>query len=45
MCEEVAKTVHVARQLGAPVPIDQADIDRLHDRYTHVYGQSERPLP
>ncbi len=39
MCEEVAKTVHVSRQLGQPVPIDPADIDRLHDRYTHVYGQ------
>jgi len=39
MCEEVAKTVHVARQLGQPVPIDPADIDRLHQRYADVYGQ------
>ena len=39
MCEEVAKTVHIARQLGFPPPIDQADIDRLYDRYTNVYGQ------
>ena len=39
LCEEVAQTVHVARQLGTPVPIDPADIDQLHDRYTHVYGQ------
>ncbi|MDR0283999.1 MAG: L-ribulose-5-phosphate 4-epimerase [Propionibacteriaceae bacterium] len=39
MCEEVAKTVHVARQLGTPHPIDPADIDRLYDRYTNVYGQ------
>ncbi|MDR2974451.1 MAG: L-ribulose-5-phosphate 4-epimerase [Propionibacteriaceae bacterium] len=39
MCEEVAKTVHVARQLGDPVPIDQTDIDCLYDRYTNVYGQ------
>jgi len=39
LTEEVAKTVHVARLLGTPVPIDSADIDRLHDRYTHVYGQ------
>ena len=39
MCEEVAKTVHVARQLGTPHPIDQADIDRLYERYTTVYGQ------
>ncbi len=39
MCEEVAKTVHVARQLGTPVVIDQADIDQLYDRYTNKYGQ------
>jgi len=39
MCEEVAKTVHVARQLGAPHPIDQADIDHLFERYQNVYGQ------
>jgi L-ribulose-5-phosphate 4-epimerase len=39
MCEEVAKTVHVARQLGEPVPIAQADIDKLFDRYQNVYGQ------
>ena len=39
MCEEVAKTVHVARQLGAPHEIDQRDIDKLYDRYTNVYGQ------
>ncbi|MDR1236622.1 MAG: L-ribulose-5-phosphate 4-epimerase [Propionibacteriaceae bacterium] len=39
MCEEVAKTVHLARQLGEPVPIAQADIDRLFDRYQNVYGQ------
>ena len=40
MCEDVARTVHIARQLGAPIPIDQHHIDRLHDRYQHVYGQS-----
>jgi len=39
MCEEVAKTVHVARQLGTPHPIDQADIDHLYERYQNVYGQ------
>jgi L-ribulose-5-phosphate 4-epimerase len=39
MCEDVARTVHIARQLGAPVPIDQADVDRLFDRYQNVYGQ------
>jgi L-ribulose-5-phosphate 4-epimerase len=39
MCEDVARTVHIARQLGAPLPIDQADIDSLHARYQNVYGQ------
>ncbi|GAA4943532.1 L-ribulose-5-phosphate 4-epimerase [Nonomuraea thailandensis] len=39
MCEDVARTVHVARQLGDPLPIAQADIDSLYDRYQNVYGQ------
>ena len=39
MVEEVAKTVHVSRQLGEPVRIPQADVDRLYDRYQNVYGQ------
>jgi L-ribulose-5-phosphate 4-epimerase len=39
MCEDVARTVHVARQLGEPTPIDRADVDRLYDRYQNVYGQ------
>jgi L-ribulose-5-phosphate 4-epimerase len=39
MVEEVARTVHISRQLGEPIPIPQADIDRLYDRYQNVYGQ------
>jgi len=39
MVEDVARTVHLARQLGEPVPIPQDDIDRLFDRYQNVYGQ------
>jgi len=39
MCEDVARTVHVAKQLGEPLPIAPADIDRLYDRYQNVYGQ------
>lgn len=39
MCEDVARTVHLAAQLGDPLPIAQADIARLHDRYQNVYGQ------
>jgi L-ribulose-5-phosphate 4-epimerase len=39
MCEDVARTVHVSRQLGEPLPIKQDDVDRLYDRYQNVYGQ------
>ena len=39
LCEEVARTVHIARQLGEPLPIPQADVDRLYDRYQNAYGQ------
>jgi L-ribulose-5-phosphate 4-epimerase len=39
MCEDVARTVHLTRQLGEPVPIDPADVDRLYERYQNVYGQ------
>lgn len=39
MAEDVARTAFLAMQLGAPVPIAQADIDSLYDRYTNVYGQ------
>ncbi|RZU74377.1 L-ribulose 5-phosphate 4-epimerase [Micromonospora kangleipakensis] len=40
MCEDVARTVHIARQLGAPLPLRQSDIDALYDRYQNVYGQA-----
>ncbi|HEY6786335.1 MAG TPA: L-ribulose-5-phosphate 4-epimerase [Trebonia sp.] len=39
MCEDVARTVHLSRQLGEPLPIPLADIDRLYDRYQNAYGQ------
>jgi L-ribulose-5-phosphate 4-epimerase len=39
MVEEVARTVHISRQLGEPLPIDPSDVDRLYDRYQNVYGQ------
>ena len=38
MCEDAAKTVFIARQLGQPKAISQADIDSLHSRYQNVYG-------
>ena len=43
MCEDVARTVHLARQLGEPVAIAQSDIDALYQRYQHVYGQPAAP--
>ena len=39
MCEDVARTVHVSRQLGPPLAIAPADVDRLFERYQNVYGQ------
>ncbi|WP_411910644.1 L-ribulose-5-phosphate 4-epimerase [Actinotalea sp. M2MS4P-6] len=39
MVEEVARTVHIARQLGEPIPIAQHHIDSLYARYQNVYGQ------
>jgi len=39
MCEDVARTVHLARAFGelAPLPADQ--VDALHARYKNHYGQ------
>ncbi|MEU9130745.1 L-ribulose-5-phosphate 4-epimerase [Kitasatospora sp. NPDC048540] len=41
MCEDVARTVHLSRQLGEPLPIAQTDIDSLNFRYQNVYGQPQ----
>ena len=40
MCEDVARTVHIARSLGPTIPIQRSDIDKLYDRYQNVYGQA-----
>jgi L-ribulose-5-phosphate 4-epimerase len=39
MTEDVARTVHLARQHGDLIPIAPADIDSLWQRYQNVYGQ------
>ncbi|XAS67664.1 L-ribulose-5-phosphate 4-epimerase [Micrococcaceae bacterium Sec5.7] len=39
MCEEVARTVHISRQLGEPLPIEESHIESLYARYQNVYGQ------
>ena len=41
MCEDVARTVHIARQLGEPISIHPDDVDSLFDRYQNVYGQKD----
>ena len=40
MCEDAARTIHFARQGGDLVPIPQAEIDSLFNRYQDVYGQT-----
>lgn len=39
MTEDVARTIHISRQLGEPIPIPPSAIDSLYDRYQNVYGQ------
>jgi L-ribulose-5-phosphate 4-epimerase len=39
MTEDNAKTVWLAMQIGKPDIIPQEDVDKLHERYTNVYGQ------
>lgn len=40
MVEDIARTVHIARQAGPLVPLPQEAIDALYDRYQNVYGQA-----
>jgi L-ribulose-5-phosphate 4-epimerase len=39
MCEDVARTVFLARSLGKVTSIGDDEVDALHDRYQNVYGQ------
>ena len=39
MLEDVARTVHVARQLGTPAALPPTAVDALFARYQNVYGQ------
>jgi L-ribulose-5-phosphate 4-epimerase len=43
MLEEVARSVHMARQLGEPLPIADEHVEALFDRYQNVYGQAGSP--
>ncbi|TQN33327.1 L-ribulose 5-phosphate 4-epimerase [Haloactinospora alba] len=39
MCEDVARTVHLAREHGPVERLPQEHIDALYERYQNVYGQ------
>jgi len=39
MCEDVARTVHLARAYGDPPPLAPEHVDALHRRYQQQYGQ------
>ena len=39
MLEEVARCMHLSRQLGEPIRLPQDMVDKLFDRYQNVYGQ------
>ena len=39
MCEDVARTVHLAYVLGEPPALLPEQVDALHRRYTQEYGQ------
>ena len=39
LCEDVARSTHLARQLGPLQLIPADDVTRLFDRYQNVYGQ------
>ncbi|HLO34158.1 MAG TPA: L-ribulose-5-phosphate 4-epimerase [Anaerolineales bacterium] len=39
MTEDNARTVWLAMQIGTPDEIPQESVEKLHHRYTHVYGQ------
>ena len=39
MTEDNAKTVWLALQIGTPDEIPEEDVEKLHHRYTNIYGQ------
>ena len=41
MCEDVAKSAHLAYQIGEPKPLEQKIVDQLFDRYQNVYAQAK----
>jgi L-ribulose-5-phosphate 4-epimerase len=45
LLEDVARSVHIARELGDPIPIAPHHVDALFDRYQNVYGQAAEENP
>lgn len=41
MCEDVARTMHLARQLGPVEPLPAPAVAALHRRYQQAYGQGD----
>jgi L-ribulose-5-phosphate 4-epimerase len=39
LCEDSARSAHLALALGDPAPLNDDEISALHDRYRNVYGQ------
>jgi L-ribulose-5-phosphate 4-epimerase len=44
MCEDAARTVHLARAYGKLTPLNQEQVDALHRRYTQEYGQRPKGM-
>ena len=44
MCEDAARTVHLARSYGELTPLAQDQVDALHRRYTQEYGQRPKGM-
>jgi L-ribulose-5-phosphate 4-epimerase len=44
MCEDVARTVHLAQAFGELTPLAQDQVDALHRRYTQEYGQRPKGM-
>jgi len=45
MTEDVAKTVHLAMQLGQPREIPLEEVKKWYDRYHYAYGQASEVKP
>lgn len=41
MVEDVARTCHLALQLGKPKPLPPSEVKKWHERYHSTYGQDE----